>query len=65
MSTDQYDASQTVRIKLQTPEGEVWSRRLTRHTAEVHVALGALHLSIEYARGLPVVRAAIVNWTFN
>ena len=65
MSTDQYDAAQIVRIRMQTAKGERWSRRLERHEAEKAVALGADWLSTEHAKGEPVTSAAIVRWTFN
>jgi hypothetical protein len=65
MSTDQYDAAQVVRIRMKTPNGEVWSRRQPRHVAERDVAGGPVHLSIEHAQGEPVTRAAIVRWTFD
>ena len=67
MSTDQYDAEQVVRIRMRIRGGDIvtWSRRLPRRIAEVDVALGPDHLSLEHAKGEPVHSAAIVRWTFD
>mgnify|MGYP001232298350 CR=1 FL=1 len=65
MATEQFDAQEVVRIRMQTPEGERWSRRLPRYVAERHVAMGPDQLAIEHTKGLLVKSAAIVRWTYN
>jgi len=65
VATEQFDAHEIVRIRMQTHEGERWSRRLPRHVAERDVAGGPDHLMIEHSKGAVVKSAAIVRWTFN
>ncbi len=65
MATEQYDAQEIVRIRMQTPEGERWSRRLPRYVAERDVAGGPDQLAVEHSKGALVKSAAIVRWTFN
>ena len=70
MSTDQFDPEQVVRIRMTcaVPKGAnatVWSDLMPRRIAEVDVAGGPYHLSLEHAGGLLVLSAAIVPWKGN
>ncbi len=65
MSTDQFDATQVVRIRLRTVEGEVWTPRLPRAIAETYVALGPIVMAIEFTKGVRVTSASIARWTHN
>jgi hypothetical protein len=74
VSTDQFDPEQVVRIRMtvvyvnllgESERVVVWSDRLARRFAEVDVALGPYHLSLEHAAGHLVEGAAIVPWTFD
>ena len=67
MSTDQFDPEQLVRIRM-TVEGEpkpIYSARISRWLAEIDVAGGPVHLTIEHGDGRRVLSAKIEPWRFD
>lgn len=62
MSTDQWDPSQTVRLRMQLADGtKAWSKPMARWRAERHLA-SASWLALPTWKGRRVVSAAIVVW---